>query len=437
MNVREKAGWLGFGGRGLSGEFLRGAITGASLAVTAGILFLTEMGRPALNDLLRGRGVIGDALALEGEAAARVDHARQLFSEALFLVERHHSSEGLREDVVERMLDAALGELDRYSGFVATERMDTLSEKGAAGERPRIGILGTDIEGEYVIEAIVPGSPAVQADLVPGDRVVEVNGQSLAGLTALEVNEAIADRIAQAPEDPVLLGVRRPGADGLLRVRVWPRPIDQNAVYDLGLTEGVLHLHVARFYDGMSVHVRQAITQRARKRSLKGVIIDVRNDAGGLTTEAVGLSDLFLPRGQVVYRSSGAKVGDRILTTRKAPAFAELPVAILINRYTASSSEIFASAMQATGRAVVVGWPSTGKGSIQRVYPVSGGGVRITVAEYTDPRDRPIEGEGVTPDIALRSQDPGHLPSRFQPDPAREAARHALLKNEIVVQEGD
>jgi carboxyl-terminal processing protease len=217
----------------------------------------------------------------------------------------------------------------------------------------------------------------------------------------------------------------------MLNVTVKPADIDPVTVFDLGVTDGVLHLYLKKFYPGLASDTEALIARAVQKQGIKGVVLDLRNNGGGLTDEALKIADLFLPKGTLLYEMAGRAEGVKQVRTDAIPRYATLGLSIITNGNSASASEIIAGAFQAHNRATIVGWKSLGKGTVQRVFPVESGAITITFAEYRDGGLRKINGVGVMPDVLMDAPDPRMRPSRFDKDTARDSAIvYALKKHE-------
>jgi carboxyl-terminal processing protease len=405
-----------------TGTFIRGMLSGACMMFSVGVVF-------ASNNPLYIVGFSFDGFSAPGlsdQAEGRVKAAADRFIEALVLAEENHSDKTLIDDVVSRMLDNALGELDPYSGFMNADQAQSLISMGSDTDTPRLGVSIMDVDGRFVIESVIPGSPAEVVGLMPGDRVVRVNGEYVGDEEPRFVNEIIHTSIEEANGGLIKLGVRRPGRASEILIDIDPEPVRLVGAHNLGRKDGVVHIHLEEFYEGAAEDVAGIIRRENRDADLDGVVLDLRNNGGGLTSEARNLAGLFLPEGALLYEMSGRAVGVKTVENDISPEFPDLRLSLIINAYTASSSEIFAGAIQAHERGKVVGWRSLGKGSIQRVYPVEDGAVKITVAEYKDAGLRKINKVGITPDIPIPTEDPKFRPSRFSDDEARERARNAI-----------
>lgn len=353
---------------------------------------------------------------------AELETAKTRFSQALELVELNHVDRVLDEQTIDSMLDAALSTLDPYSGFLDTQATDQVLHASGTQGVPRLGLSVMDIAGAYIIEAIMPDSPAAAAGFLPGDRVLRINDRYVGDEAPTSINHQLQAEMEKAQSRAISIGVRREGTPGEITLVAHPKALTPVGVFDLGVIDGVLHLHLERFYEGAAQDLSDAINRRLRDGALAGVVLDLRDNGGGLTHEAQKIADMFLPPNQRIYRLVGRAMGKEDVVTREPAEFPSLPLALIINGNSASASEILASSLQAHHRARIVGWPSYGKGTVQRIYPVTDGSVKITVAHYLSADLTPIDKKGVMPDVVVSGEDPGFRPSRFIKDPAREAA---------------
>ncbi len=403
------------------GSFLRGLITGASLMLSCAVFIAAS--HPLSVVEFAYDGFSGPGLTKAGEN--RVDRATGRFVEALVLAEEHHAQETLNDDVVDRMLNTALHQLDPHSGYLTKAAANAFTDEGTKNDTPRLGVTIMDVDGKYVIESVMPGSPAEIVGLMPGDRVVRVDDRYVGDEPPRAVNDIIHDEIQRLHGETIRLGIRRPGQPREISIDVDPKPVQMVGAHDLGREDGVVHIYLERFYQGAAEDVANILRREKRQGGLQGAIIDLRNNGGGLTSEARALASMFLPKGSLLYEMRGRVVGVKTIRSEDKPEFPNLRLSVIVNGYSASASEIFSGAIQAHGRGKVVGWTTLGKGSIQRVYPVEDGAVKITVAEYRDGGLRKINKVGVTPDIPIPGKDPKFRPSRFSKDEARDRARMA------------
>ena len=298
---------------------------------------------------------------------------------------------------------AVLGLDDRFSNYFDPKEYAAFLES-TAGEFSGVGLDVLQDPAGLKIQRAIPGSPAARAGLRAGDLIVAVNGTSIAG-KASQVSTAL---IKGRPGTSVTLTVSR---DGRRRVQEVRRaridvPVVTSSVTTVGgVKYGVDRL--ASFTSGAHGELRQSI-DRQLKAGAKGIVLDLRGNGGGLLDEAVLVSSIFIPEGTIV--STDGRTRDRQVYRATGGAIStKIPVVVLVDKGTASASEIVSAALKERGRAKIVGAPTFGKGVFQEVKELSSGGaLDITVGEYFTPSGRNLggggvrQGKGVTPDIAAR-----------------------------------
>ncbi len=291
----------------------------------------------------------------------------------------------LLEDVVE----ALLSRLDPYSIYLppvlqAEERIHL------EGELEGIGIEFTLMEDTVVVLTVLPGGPAEEAGLLPGDRILQVDSVPIAGRDRPSLTR-IVQLIRGARGTFVRLTVFRPG-QGMLTFRI-ERDVIQIRSVDaaLMLTDQIGYLRIALFSEETPEEVREAV-QELLESGMTCLILDLRDNAGGILQSAVAVADEFLPGRKLVTYTEGRAYPREEFWADQPGTFEEGPLIVLVNRYTASASEILAAALQYWKRALVIGERTHGKGMVQRVVPLSNGGaLRLTVAYYYTPDGRNIQ----------------------------------------------
>lgn len=406
-------------------DFLRGMVVGANLFLVA----FVGLGGDLLSPFERGGSRVSFSVPgtkdLGTEATSRISHALGRFAEAFILIESEHVDAQLDDPVIDVMLDRALESLDDYSGYLDTASAQRATQAPGQSRDRMLGVLVVPVDGAAVVEAVYPESPAQNAGMEPGDRIVEIAGTSVEGRDIEEVMDILRHAIAQSGQDALDVGVVSPGGTQNVTRTMRPGVIEKIGVFDLGVRDGVLHVAIDRFYRGMAQDVIEVIEARRRESEIVGIVLDLRNNGGGLTSEARLLAEFFLPAKSLIYHLDGRDgVAEEIMTDREA-LYPDMGLSVLVNARSASASEIFAGAIQAHGRGTVVGWRTYGKGSVQRIYALERGAIKITSAAYLDAGMRVINGIGIAPDIEIDIEDPGVRVSRFLEDPARKVARIA------------
>jgi carboxyl-terminal processing protease len=267
--------------------------------------------------------------------------------------------------------------------------------------RGRLAGIGVEVEmrnGEVVVVAPVDGSPAQAAGLAAGDVIVKVGGKSVIGLSLLEV----ASRIRGPVGTVLTLTVRDPRTDETRRLSLKRAEVAIRSVTWHLLPEGaVAHLRIASFSRGTSAELGQALKE-VGQAGATGLVLDLRNDPGGLLDEAVGVASHFLGTGAVLQEKD-ARGRTRVVPTTKGIPTTSLPMVVLVNAGTASAAEIVSGALQDAGRAALVGETTFGTGTVLQEFPLSdGSALMVAVEEWLTPRGRTIWHHGLAPDVVVR-----------------------------------
>lgn len=272
------------------------------------------------------------------------------------------------------------------------------------GSYTGVGLYIQERDGYVVIQSPIPDSPAQAAGLQPGDRILAVDGRNVVG----ERSDVVASLIRGPEGTPVTLTIQR-GDGAPFDVQLRRAQIDLPSV-EARIEGDIGYIRVYQFYSGVGEKVRAAY-QKFNGLGMKGVVLDLRDNPGGLLTEAVDMARVFVPRGPVVHIVSGG--GQRTTFSARA-AVSGPPVAVLVNGGSASASEIVAAALQESGTGFLVGSRTFGKGTVQSIveFP-DGSGFKFTTAEYLTPSGRSIDGAGLEPDVVVGPQ--AVTPPAFSP----------------------
>jgi carboxyl-terminal processing protease len=281
---------------------------------------------------------------------------------------------------------------DPYSDYLTQSEYESLMS-GLSGGFGGLGIyIDEAADGYIVIVSPIAGTPAEEAGLRPGDKIAEVDGEDFRFIT---VNEA-SSRLRGDPGTKVTLGILRAGASGMLTFEITRAWIEIDPVeYEMsGSDVGLIRL--TSFNELTTQRLDQAI-QALKGQGARGIVLDLRNNGGGLLDQAFSVADRFLRPGQVVLNVI-QKSGDPEVRTSSGQGYVDLPLVVLVNEGTASASEIVAGAIKDNDMGTLVGTTTYGKGSIQNVwFFAAGGGLKLTTARFATPAGVLIEGEGIQP----------------------------------------
>jgi len=298
----------------------------------------------------------------------------------------------LTQSAIRGMLNA-LG--DPYTTYLSASEINSLEESLRGGDFGGIGVyIVQDPQTKRIVVEPIEGTPAFKAGIKTGDQIVAVDGHDVSGLKLDEVERLIRGRVGTV----VQLVVRSRTAAAARTIAVTRQQIYVPSVH-AKFEDGFEYVRLADFGQTSYEEVRRAMLQ-GKARGARGYILDLRNNGGGLLEAAVQISSLFIPQGTIV--STIDRAGDRETKGATHESIGAAPLAVLINKYTASASEITAGAIQDYHVGVLIGTKSFGKGVVQSIYNLSdGGALKITTARYVTPLGRDIQHRGIDPDVAV------------------------------------
>lgn len=289
--------------------------------------------------------------------------------------------------ILEGAVRGMLSSLDPFSSFFDRDQFKTLQEE-TSGEALGFGSILYVQPGKVMVIQTQQGSPSWRAGLGPGDQIMAVNGKLLSRLSFRELIQVLQ----QARSHPVHLSVLHPGGGAAVDIRMSPAQVKLPTVdVSFPYSNGVGYIHIASFEAKTPQEMVSAL-QKLDASKLKGLILDLRNNPGGVLATAVDVCSLFLKPGSVVLTVRGRKVPEKTYRTGKAPIEVTVPLIVLVNGNTASAAEVVSAALQDHDRALIVGEPTFGKGVVESVMPLSDEtGVAILTAEYFTPSGRSIQ----------------------------------------------
>lgn len=317
------------------------------------------------------------------------------FSQVMDLIEKTYVVDVERKELVQGAIQGMLQSLDPHSGYLDQEAFKDMQAE-TSGEFSGVGIEITMQNGRLTVVSPIEDTPAFRAGLESGDIILEIDGESTQDISMMDAVHKI--RGPQGSE--VELTILHQGAAKPERVTVKRDVIPMQSVKTQVLEPGYLYVRITNFNENTTTDLREQLAQH--EKDLQGVVLDVRNNPGGLLDQAVSVADLFLEQGKIVYTQGKVKQAKMDFHANKQAADIHVPVVVLINSGTASASEIVAGAIQDHKRGLILGVRSFGKGSVQTVIPLpDGSGIKLTTAKYYTPNGRSIQAEGIVPDIEL------------------------------------
>ena len=351
----------------------------------------------------------GGSAPLAADAASSPDAKYEdlrRFSQVLDLVERNYVKDVSRSDLINGALKGMLSALDPHSTFMTPEEYKEMHEN-TAGEFFGVGIEMTLENGQVTVLTPIDDTPAFRAGVQPGDLILSINGQPTQELSLSEV----ASRIRGPKGTEVELTLLRTNSKTPHTVRIVRDAIPLVSVKSRKLEDGYYWVRLSRFAEPTSDELRKALVQAAKeskKDGLRGIVLDLRNNPGGLLDQAVEVADMFLSAGDIVSIKGRDSAMQRVYTAHQQPDdMADVPLVVLINAGSASASEIVAGALRDHKRALIVGERSFGKGSVQNLIPLMDkSGLKLTVALYYTPNGSSIQAEGIVPDVDVPFEAP-------------------------------
>jgi carboxyl-terminal processing protease len=325
------------------------------------------------------------------------------------------------EELIEAAINGMLTSLDPHSSYLNAKNFEDMQIQ-TKGEFGGLGIEVTMENGLVKVVSPIDDTPAFEAGIQPGDLITHLDGDPVLGLT---LGQAV-DRMRGPVGTDIQLGIRREGAEGPVEVTITRAIIKIRSVRSR-LEGNIGYLRITSFNEQTDRALKREVQKIKRNLAgkLEGLILDLRNNPGGLLDQAVAVSDAFLQKGEIV--STRGRRGDSTqrFNARPGDLVDDLPIVVLINGGSASASEIVAGALQDHRRAIVLGTKSFGKGSVQTIIPLSGhGAIRLTTARYYTPSGRSIQASGIEPDIIVE-------PARIEKIDVSSRRRESDLRNRL------
>jgi len=321
----------------------------------------------------------------------------ETFANILNLLQQHYVDEIKSNDVIIGAINGMLVSLDPHSSYMSSEDFKELQEE-TKGSFSGIGIEITIRDGVLTVVSPIEGTPAYRQGLQAGDQIIRINGQLTKNMTLMNAVKLLrGDR-----GDEVTISVHRKGLQGLQDIVLVRDVIPVHSVKFMELEPGLLYIRITNFQSTTTRDFRKTLQKAEKKHQVNGLILDLRNNPGGLLDQAVKVSDIFLDNGIIVSTKGRNPDEDMIFEAHRGTGRYVFPMIVLVNGGSASASEIVAGALQDHGRAIIVGTQTFGKGSVQTIVPLpDGAGLRLTTARYYTPSGDSIQATGITPDMVV------------------------------------
>ncbi len=326
-----------------------------------------------------------------------------LFGEVLEKINKEYVDEIDQSETMDYAINGLLQSLDPYSAYLSPESFSSMQTE-TSGEFGGLGIEVTMEAGVVKVISPIDDTPASRAGFKAGDYIVKINNIQVQGKTLTEAVELMRGPVGSGIE----LTVRRKGVKKALTFNLVREVIEIQSVKSELLNENIGYIRLTSFNENSAQQIKKKLIDLKKNKVLKGYILDLRNNPGGLLSQAIKISDFFLDSGEIVSTKSRKKSENRKWFASKGDLTSGKPLIVLINYGSASASEIVAGALKDHKRAIVLGENSYGKGSVQSIIPLKNkGAIRLTIAKYYLPSGASISEVGVTPDIEVdeRSED--------------------------------
>ena len=339
-----------------------------------------------------------NTVTLQKKAALPYEDLRT-FTEIFGRIKKDYVEPVSDKKLLEGAIRGMLTELDPHSSYLDVEQYKDL-KVGTTGQFGGLGIEVTMEDGFVKVVSPIDDTPAQRAGMKAGDLIIRLDEKPVKGMTLMDAVKLMRGE----PGSDIILTVVREGEQGPLKITITRAIIKVKSVKSKTLEKNFGYLRISSFQSRTGQGVKEAVESLKKENDgvLKGLVLDLRNNPGGVLNAAVAVSDAFLSGGLIVYTEGRIKDSEMRFNAAPDDVLNGAPIVVLINAGSASASEIVAGALQDHNRAVIMGEKSFGKGSVQTILPTSdGGAVKLTTARYYTPSGRSIQAEGIEPDIQL------------------------------------
>lgn len=335
-------------------------------------------------------------IPIYGEAVEDTPIDLVYFIQIMDLVKNNYVHDIGEEKLLEGGIKGLFYYLDENSDYYTKEEFDQLLEE-ITGDFVGIGVYIKEEDGQIVITETIKNGPAYRAGIKSGDIILAIDGQDIKGLSTREVVELIKGEANTKVKIKIQRGKEKPKEYTLNRENIKVKTVEHNKINkDIG------YIKLSQFSQYSHQEMKDALKE-LDKQNISSIILDLRGNPGGLLDEAVDISRLFIPEGPIVHVKYR---GDNMVTYYSNLKKPKYKLVVLVDKNSASASEIFAGAVQDRKAGTVIGTPTYGKGTVQQIISLPrGDGMKLTIAQYLTPNKRNIDGKGITPDIIVENKD--------------------------------
>jgi len=321
----------------------------------------------------------------------------EVFANVLSILQENYLEEIDADTTIEGAISGMLLSLDPHSSYLTAEDFDELQEE-TRGNFSGVGIELTIRDSILTVISPIAGTPADKAGIMAKDLIVKINGEATKNMPSME-----AVKLLRGPKgSEVTVSIYRDGWEELQDFTIIRDIISLHSVNGLMLEPGFAYVRITNFQEQTTKDLKETLNELNMESTIKGLVLDLRNNPGGLLDQAISVSDVFLEEGLVVYTKGRIPEQNMTFQAHANNGKNTYPLVILVNEGSASASEIVAGAIQDHQRGVIVGSTTFGKGSVQTILPMPGGsGLRLTTARYYTPDGRSIQATGIVPDVEV------------------------------------
>jgi carboxyl-terminal processing protease len=363
----------------------------------------------------------------DGKLTPETYEMLNLFGDVFERVRDQYVEQVPDKKLVENAINGMLSALDPHSGYLDADNFEDMKVQ-TKGEFGGLGIEVTMENGLVKVVSPIDETPAAKAGIKSGDLIIKINEEEVMGLS---LSDAVDKMRGKVGTSVTLTLVRKETADPII-VKLERAIIKIRAIRDKMVGDDVGYVRITSFNEQVEQNLERAVKKIKAEhgKTLKGLVLDLRNNPGGLLDQAIFVSDLFLDKGEIVSTRGRRPEETKRINATPGDALDGLPIVVLINEGSASASEIVAGALQDHRRAIVMGTKSFGKGSVQTIVALPGqnAAMRLTTARYYTPSGRSIQAEGIVPDVEVKPAKIESITTTYQ-GPS-EASLHGALKND-------
>ena len=321
----------------------------------------------------------------------------EIFSNVLSILQNNYVEEIDTKEVLQGAISGLLFSLDPHSSYLPPDELIELQEE-TRGSFSGIGIEVTIKDDLLTVVSPIADTPADRAGIRANDIILEINGQKTKNMGPYDAIKQLRGK----PGSDVTISIHRKGWEELKEIQLTRDLIPLQSVKFETLSPGFIYSRITNFQSHTATDFKAGLTKLRQEYPVKGLILDLRNNPGGLLHQAVNIVDIFLSDGTIVYTKGRISDQNTVFTAHNNTPDNNFPMVVLVNEGSASASEIVAGAIQAHKRGIIVGSQTFGKGSVQTIIPLpDGAGLRMTTAKYYTPDDKSIQALGITPDVEV------------------------------------